>query len=79
MALRVGLCTNILYCSFASARQDVQVPADSKFICPQCGKPLSDMPVSTGTARTRIAVIAGGGLALTGAALFIVGALFGHG
>lgn len=79
MAHRVGLCTNVIYCSFASARQDVQVPADSKFVCPQCGKPLADAPAAAADSRSRMAVIAGGGLALTGGALFVVGALFGHG
>ena len=79
MAHRVGLCTNIIYCSFASARQDIQVAVDAKFVCPKCGKPLSDMPATAAARRGRIAVIAGGGLALIGGALVVVGALFGHG
>ncbi|MEJ0048642.1 MAG: hypothetical protein WDN04_22935 [Rhodospirillales bacterium] len=76
MGFRVGLCTNVLYCSFASSRQDVKLPTDARFLCPQCGKPLSDRP--TAASSMRAAAIAGGGLALTGGALFVVGAMFGH-
>jgi TonB family protein len=78
MAFRTGRCTNDLYCSFASARQDLQVPADAKFLCPHCGKPLSEPSASARGGPMRMAVIAGGGLALTGGALFVVGSLFGH-
>jgi len=41
MAYRAGRCTNDLYCSLASGKQNLQIPVDSLFVCPQCGKPLT--------------------------------------
>jgi hypothetical protein len=77
MALRTGRCTNDLYCSFASSQQDLQVPAEGKFVCPQCGKALSDPPARPAGKGGRIALMAGGGLALAGAGLFLAGMLMG--
>jgi hypothetical protein len=40
MATMPGRCINEMFCSFAASGQIVRVPADSRFVCPQCGKPL---------------------------------------
>jgi len=40
MATLPGRCINEMFCSFAASGQIVRVPADSRFVCPQCGKPL---------------------------------------
>ena len=74
MAYRAGRCTNDLYCSTASARQNLQVPVESLFVCPQCGKPLS-APSSDKRSFTTPALLATGGLVICAGALFAAGSL----
>jgi protein TonB len=77
MAFRTGRCTNDLFCSFASGQQDLQVPAEGNFVCPQCGKALSDPPANAGRGGVRLAVVTGGSLAAAGAMLFLAGMFLG--
>jgi TonB family protein len=74
MAYRTGRCTNDLYCSFASAKQNLQVPLESQFVCPQCGKPLS-VPPPVKRAFTPGATLIISVLVVIGAGSFAAGAL----
>ncbi len=40
MATLPGRCVNEMFCSFAASGQIVRVPADARFVCPQCGRAL---------------------------------------
>jgi predicted RNA-binding Zn-ribbon protein involved in translation (DUF1610 family) len=40
MATLPGRCVNELFCTTASSGEIVAVPADGRFVCPQCGKTL---------------------------------------
>jgi TonB family protein len=73
MAGRSGRCVNDLYCSLASSGQDIQVPREASFLCPQCGKPLSDAPAGRAAFVPTVALVAGAGLAAAGAVLFVIG------
>jgi TonB family protein len=77
MAYRTGRCTNDLYCSFASAKQNLQVPVASQFVCPQCGKPLVVPPPPKRALSPETAVIVGV-LVVVGIGLFAAGALLNH-
>jgi TonB family protein len=77
-AYRVGRCVNDLYCASASAKQNIQVPAAGQFVCPQCGKALSDLQMEK-RGVTGPALAACGALVVTGGALFLVGAMIGKG
>jgi TonB family protein len=78
MAYRTGRCLNDLYCASASAKQNVQIPVGSAFVCPQCGKGLSEPPLEK-RGFMGPALMACGGLVVAGGALFVVGAMIGKG
>jgi hypothetical protein len=40
MATLPGRCVNDLYCTVATAGEIVRVPAEGRFVCPHCSKPL---------------------------------------
>jgi hypothetical protein len=40
MATLPGRCVNEMFCSVAAARDVVSVPAEGRFVCPSCGRPL---------------------------------------
>jgi hypothetical protein len=72
-----GRCTNDLFCAVASSGEEVRTPAGANFVCPQCGKPLTRFEKPPPRSGLMIGLIAGGGLAVTGAGLFLVGAVLG--
>jgi TonB family protein len=76
MAYRAGRCTNDLYCSLASGKQNLQIPVDSLFVCPQCGKPLT-APSADKRSFSTPALLAVGGLVAGAGALFAAGSLIG--
>jgi hypothetical protein len=55
-----GHCANKRVCSIASAGRAVLLRPEDRFVCPQCGAPLSAAPA---TRRARIVVLGGLGLA----------------
>ncbi len=77
MAYRDGRCMNDLYCSLASAKQTVQVPVGSLFVCPQCGKELVVPPAERKRNLTAPVLIAVGGLVVGAGALFAAGSMIG--
>ena len=40
MATLPGRCNNDMYCSLAASGEVVSVPAEGRYVCPACGKPL---------------------------------------
>lgn len=52
MAFTIGHCTNVDYCSTASARRDVMVGLGEAFVCPVCGNKLAGGSVAPAPARS---------------------------
>ncbi len=69
-----GHCTNKLYCALASSGEPVRVPLGGRFVCPYCGKELADKPPAR-RLGLRTGMLIGGGLGLSGIAMFAAGAL----
>lgn len=72
MASLPGRCTNEMFCTLGASGRLVQVPDDSAFVCPMCGKPL--VPPSTPRRdRLRRATLFSFGVLLAAASAFIGG------
>jgi hypothetical protein len=79
MATLPGRCVNEMFCSVAAMKDVVSVPAEGRFVCPSCGRPLvSPTGRMTSRARRRGQSRAAGMLLLTCgfAAGTVIGALF---
>jgi hypothetical protein len=72
MAARIGRCANELFCSIASAGEDVLARDGEAFVCPKCGKPLFDGPAAQGRTAQRAVLIGVAVVTLT-AGGFIIG------
>ena len=69
-----GHCTNKIYCALASAGEQIRVPVGGRFVCPYCGKNLVDK-LPTRRIGLRAGMFIGGGMGISGLAMFAAGAL----
>jgi phosphate transport system substrate-binding protein len=55
LPIRRGKCTDFGACTLADKRELIQVPDGAEFVCPECGRALSEVkPESSGGARWKI-------------------------
>ncbi len=59
MAYTLGRCTNVDYCSLASAKRDIEVPIGEEFVCPECARPLRTPPTREPSGGLNLAVAGG--------------------
>ncbi|HTZ71211.1 MAG TPA: hypothetical protein VMB71_11225 [Acetobacteraceae bacterium] len=79
MDAQTGRCSNKLFCAAAGAGAILTVPQGARFVCRQCGKPLTAVVDGADGKRGSMGLVIGSVMTLVGGGVCAAGMLWGGG